>query len=229
MTRPGDRKVLAISQEELIQRLKKVRGIQDENVLDAIRQVPREEFVPGDLIKYAYEDTALPIGEGQVITQPYLVALMTEVLELTEGDRVLEIGTGSGYAAAVISRIAEEVYTVERLPGLARAAGERFHRLGYDNIHVRVANGTLGWAEHAPYGAIMVSAGGPEIPGPLLEQLAVGGRLVIPIGSTRESQKLIRSRRLSENDYRYDELDPVRFVPLIGDEGWPAEDRERKP
>lgn len=126
MTRPGDRKVLAISQEELIQRLKKVRGIQDENVLDAIRQVPREEFVPEDLIKYAYEDTALPIGEGQVITQPYLVALMTEVLEMTEGDRVLEIGTGSGYAAAVISRIAEEVYTVERLPGLARAAGERF-------------------------------------------------------------------------------------------------------
>jgi len=182
--------------------------------------VPREAFVPADSVQVAYADSPLPIGQGQTISQPYIVALMTEALELSPDDRVLEIGTGSGYAAAVLSRIAYEVYTVERHPRLARAAEAQFQRLGYDNIHVRVSDGTLGWADHAPYDAIVVTAGGPEIPDPLREQLAVGGRLVIPVGERPDMQQLVRVRRNSEHDYQQESLGAVRFVPLVGEAGW---------
>jgi protein-L-isoaspartate(D-aspartate) O-methyltransferase len=196
------------------------RGIKDEAVLRAMREVPREAFITPELAAHAYDDRPLPIDEEQTISQPYIVAYMTEALELTPGDRVLEIGTGSGYAAAVLSRIVTTVYTVERLAGLAMNARERLAELGYNNIVVHEGDGTLGWPEHAPYDAIVVTAGAPKLPEPLLEQLAIGGRLVLPIGPTSFLQMLVRVRRLGENDYRSEELCPVRFVPLIGAAGW---------
>jgi protein-L-isoaspartate(D-aspartate) O-methyltransferase len=202
------------------------RGIRDPSVLHAMGEVPREAFVPDDMQVAAYDDSPLPIGEGQTISQPYIVAHMAEALELGPEDRVLEIGTGSGYGAAILSRMAAQVYTVERRPALARAAQGRFQELGYDNIHVRHGDGTLGWAEHAPYDAIVVTAGGPEVPEPLLAQLAVGGRLVIPVGSTHYSQTLIRVRRLAEDKYQREGLGQVRFVPLVGEAGWDGGKRQ---
>ena len=196
------------------------RGIKDAAVLRAMREVPREAFIAPELAAHAYADHPLPIEEEQTISQPYIVAYMTEALELTPGDRVLEIGTGSGYAAAVLSRIAATVYTVERLGRLADNARERLTELGYRNIVVHEGDGTLGWPEHAPYDAIVVTAGAPKLPEPLLEQLSLGGRLVIPIGPTSYLQMLIRVRRRGENDYHSEELCPVRFVPLIGVAGW---------
>jgi len=196
------------------------RGIKDEAVLRAMREVPREAFIAPELATHAYADRPLPIEEEQTISQPYIVAYMTEALELTSSDRVLEIGTGSGYAAAVLSRIVTTVYSVERLAGLAMNARERLEELGYRNIVVHEGDGTLGWPAHAPYDAIVVTAGAPKLPEPLLEQLAIGGRLVIPIGPTSFLQMLVRVRRLGENDYRSEELCPVRFVPLIGAAGW---------
>jgi protein-L-isoaspartate(D-aspartate) O-methyltransferase len=197
------------------------RGIRDAAVLQAMAEVAREEFVSAEQKQFAYYDAALPIGQDQTISQPYVVALMTEALEIKPDDRVLEIGTGSGYGAAIASRIAREVYTVERHSALARAARERFDRLGYRNIHVSLGNGTLGWPDHAPYDAIVVTAGGPTIPDPLREQLAVRGRLVIPVGSVPTVQDLIRVRRSGPNTFRQENLGGVRFVPLIGKAGWP--------
>ena len=196
------------------------RGIKDEAVLRAMREVPREAFIAPELAAHAYDDRPLPIDEEQTISQPYIVAYMTEALELTPTDRVLEIGTGSGYAAAVLSRIVTTVYSVERLAKLATNARERLAELGYSNIIVHEGDGTLGWPEHAPYDAIVVTAGAPKLPEPLLAQLAIGGRLVIPVGPTSFLQMLFRVRRLYENDYRSEELCPVRFVPLIGAAGW---------
>lgn len=196
------------------------RGIVDKDVLAAMMLVPREEFVSGHLRDFAYDDYPLPIEEGQTISQPYIVAYMTEALELSAADRVLEIGTGSGYAAAVLSRIAKTVYSVERFGSLARSAMERFQILGYTNIHVLEGDGTLGWPEHAPYNAIVVTAGAPEVPKPLLEQLATGGRLVIPVGPDPYLQTLVRVRRVGENDYAHEDLCAVRFVPLVGVKGW---------
>ncbi len=196
------------------------RGISDPAVLAAMREVPREEFVPADLRGSAYEDGPLPIGDGQTISQPYMVAYMSEALELSPGLRVLEIGTGSGYAAAVLSRIVAEVHTVERIAGLAVAARERLAMLGYDNIRIHVGDGSLGWPEYAPYDAIVVTAGAPEVPQLLMEQRAMGGRLVIPVGQNLTYQTLIRVRRLGENDYRHESLMAVMFVPLIGEAGW---------
>jgi protein-L-isoaspartate(D-aspartate) O-methyltransferase len=197
------------------------RGIQDPAVLAAMMLVAREEFVPKHLREFAYEDSPLPIDEGQTISQPYIVAYMTEALELSAGDRVLEIGTGSGYQAAVLSKIAQTVYSVERFASLARSAAERFENLGYTNIHVLTGDGTLGWPDHAPYDAVIVTAGAPEIPKPLLEQLAAGGRLVIPVGSNPYVQTLVRVRKLKGKKYEREELCHVRFVPLIGAAGWP--------
>jgi protein-L-isoaspartate(D-aspartate) O-methyltransferase len=196
------------------------RGIRDPTVLAAMREVPREAFVVEGMEGLAYEDNPLPIDEGQTISQPYIVAYMIEALELSAADRVLEIGTGSGYAAAVLSRIVTTVHTVERLAGLARSAAQRLEMLGYSNIQVHIGDGTLGWPEHAPYDAIVVTAGAPDVPKPLLEQLAIGGRLIIPVGLTSYLQMLVRVRRVAEQDYRSEDLCSVRFVPLIGTAGW---------
>jgi protein-L-isoaspartate(D-aspartate) O-methyltransferase len=206
--------------KEMVDRQLVARGIQDPDVLRAMSEVPREAFVPEHLQHLAYADSPLPIGEEQTISQPYVVALMTEAMEVSDEDRVLEIGTGSGYAAAVLGRIASEVYTVERHASLARTARRRFEELGYDNVHVRHGDGTLGWADHAPYNGIVVTAGGPQVPQPLLEQLATGGRLVIPVGPSHYSQELVRIRRTSETGYHRENLGAVRFVPLVGSEGW---------
>ncbi|KAF0218620.1 MAG: protein-L-isoaspartate(D-aspartate) [Geobacteraceae bacterium] len=200
------------------------RGISDPAVIAAMREVPREEFIPGKLVDFAYEDSPLPIEEGQTISQPYMVALMAESLELSTADPVLEIGTGSGYSAAVLSRIAARVYTVEHFASLAQSAAERFKLLGYDNIRVLVGDGTLGWREYAPYKAIVVTAGAPEVPKPLMEQLAVGGRLVIPVGPHLHMQTLIRVRRVAADEYHSEELCDVQFVPLIGAAGWRERD-----
>ena len=196
------------------------RGIRDGAVLKAMREVPRESFLPPEMEFAAYEDGPLPIQEGQTISQPYIVAYMIEALELGGSERVLEIGTGSGYAAAVLSLCAAEVFTVERLSYLARSAEKRLSELGYRNVKVHLGDGTLGWPEHAPYGGIVVTAGAPEVPDALLEQLAPGGRLVIPVGRTPHLQELVRVRRLAGGELRYEELCGVRFVPLIGAKGW---------
>jgi protein-L-isoaspartate(D-aspartate) O-methyltransferase len=198
------------------------RGVRDEAVLAAMRAVPRERFVAERQARFAYADEPLPIGEGQTISQPYVVAVMTEALRLTPHDRVLEIGTGSGYSAAVLATIVSEVYTVERLEGLAESARRRLAALGYVNVHVRHGDGSLGWPEHAPYDAIVVTAGGPDVPPSLLRQLAVGGRLVMPVGSTPFTQRLVRVVRTGPDAYDREPLEEVAFVPLIGAEGWPA-------
>ncbi|MFQ5697148.1 MAG: protein-L-isoaspartate(D-aspartate) O-methyltransferase [Myxococcota bacterium] len=190
-------------------------------VLEALQRVPRHEFVPPHLAAVAYEDRPLPVGEGQTVSQPLIVALMTEALTLSASDRVLEIGSGSGYAAAVLAEIAGEVYTTERLPRLARSAKERLKRLGYAHVHVSCRDGTLGWPEHAPFDAISVACGAPEIPAALREQLGCGGRLVIPVGRSPTMQTLVRAVRLPEGELRCEELDDVCFVPLIGAQGWP--------
>jgi protein-L-isoaspartate(D-aspartate) O-methyltransferase len=196
------------------------RGIRDSTVIGAMREVPREAFVDEEFVEFAYGDHPLAIQEEQTISQPYIVAYMTEALELSATDRVLEIGTGSGYAAAVLSRIAASVYTVERLEGLARAARQRLEMLGYTNILTHVGDGTCGWPDHAPYDAIVVTAGAPHVPKALREQLVIGGRLVIPVGSSSYLQLLLRVRRIAEQEYRTEDLCGVRFVPLIGADGW---------
>ncbi|MGH7241884.1 MAG: protein-L-isoaspartate(D-aspartate) O-methyltransferase [Phycisphaerales bacterium] len=206
--------------ERMVDRQIRSRGITDERTLEAMRKVPREEFVSEGLEEFAYEDSPLPIEEGQTISQPLIVALMIEALEVKPGDRALEIGAGSGYAAAVLSRVAREVFAVERFESLAAMANARMKRLGYNNVRILRGDGTLGWPEYAPYDVIMVSAGGPEVPESLLKQLAVGGRLVIPVGTDQRSQKLLRIRRTSEHQYQQDSLGSVQFVPLIGTEGW---------
>jgi protein-L-isoaspartate(D-aspartate) O-methyltransferase len=203
------------------------RGIRDPVVLEAMRTVPRDRFVPDMPAALAYEDQPLPIGEGQTISQPYIVARMTEALRPRPGDRALEIGTGSGYAAAVLAVIVREVHTIERVESLAHSARRRLHELGYANVHVRHGDGTLGWPEHAPYDAILVTAGGPEVPRSLLRQLAIGGRLVMPVGPEPDWQRLVRVTRRDGDHYDREELEAVAFVPLIGAEGWPVEPAER--
>ena len=199
------------------------RGLHDQSVLDALNAVPREEFVPTELVEFAYRDSPLPLAASQTISQPYIVALMTAALELKTEDHVLEVGTGSGYAAAVLAEIAEEVYTIERHKILADTARSRLQQLGYSNIQVLYGDGTLGWPEHAPFDAIIVAAGGPDVPESLKQQLSIGGRLVIPVGSSLQTQKLVRVRRISENEYQQEDLGSVRFVPLIGAAGWEDE------
>jgi protein-L-isoaspartate(D-aspartate) O-methyltransferase len=212
--------------EEMVVRQIAGRGIRDPNVLAAMREVPREAFVPQDQTDFAYDDGPLPISEGQTISQPYVVALMIQELKIAAEDRVLEIGTGSGYAAAIISRMAAETYTVERIESLVDFARQNLEVLGYDNVHVQQGDGTLGWSEHAPYNAIIVAAGGPEVPESLKEQLAIGGRLIIPVGSEQRAQRLIKVTRKTEEDYELETLSHVRFVPLIGEQGWKKEKRK---
>ena len=208
---------------EMVDRQIAARGVRDSRVLDALRTVPREAFVPERLAELAYDDTPLPIGEEQTISQPYVVALMAEALEIRPGDRVLEIGAGSGYAAAVLSLIAHKVFAVERHEPLVQEAQARLARLGYANVHILHGDGTLGWPEHAPYDGIVVAAGGPEVPQALLAQLAEDGRLVIPIGPDVRSQNLVRVRHRPDGSYVREDLGGVRFVPLIGAQGWREE------
>jgi protein-L-isoaspartate(D-aspartate) O-methyltransferase len=199
----------------------KRRGVQQRELLDAMGAVPREEFVPDKYKVTAYSDRPLPIGEGQTISQPYMVAMMTEALQLGPHDKVLEIGTGSGYAAAILGQLAGEVYTVERHRSLAEEARTRFEKLGYDNIHVRHADGTKGWAGEAAFDAIVAAAAGPNVPDSLKAQIAPGGRLVIPVGQRMGAQTLVRITRAAENgDFDEENLGAVRFVPLIGSEGF---------
>jgi len=202
------------------------RGVRDRHVLEAMRRVPREAFVEPGLEEFAYEDGPLPIAEGQTISQPYIVALMIESAEVKPGTSVLEVGAGSGYAAAVMSQIADRVYAIERHPSLGEAARQRFKTLGYDNIDLRIGDGTNGWPEAAPFDAILVAAGGPEVPQALKEQLAIGGRLVIPVGEQERRQTLLKVTRKAEADYEEEDLGVVAFVPLIGEQGW-AEDGRR--
>jgi protein-L-isoaspartate(D-aspartate) O-methyltransferase len=190
------------------------RGIVDARVLEAMRQVPRELFLDAGRRAYAYADEPVEIGERQTMSQPYIVAKMTQEACIESGDRVLEVGTGSGYAAAVASQLARDVYGVERIRALAEAAAERLGRLGYLNVHLKHGDGSLGWEEHAPFDVILVPAAPVEIPDALLEQLAIGGRLVIPVGS-RWTQQLTRVRRMSQNQYAREPLELVQFVPLL--------------
>ena len=200
----------------MLNRQIKARGIRDSRVLEAMAKVPRHEFVPEAYRDMAYSDTPLPIGEGQTISQPYIVALMTEALELNAGDRVLEVGTGSGYHAAVLSEIAKEVYTIEIIESLGRRAEERLKRLGYKNVKVRIGDGYLGWQEYAPFDAIIVTCAPDHIPQPLVEQLAEGGRMVIPVGGEDHIQTLSLLKK-EEGEVKQKALIPVRFVPMTGE------------
>ena len=195
------------------------RDITDEAVINSMLIVPRHNYVPEDKQEYAYYDSPLEIEAGQTISQPYIVALMAQALELKANDKVLEIGTGSGYSAAILSRIAAYIYTIERHDILAHFAKKRFQNQGYKNIEVRVGDGTLGWTEKAPFDAILVTAGGPMIPDSLINQLAIGGRLVIPVGDKGE-QMLMRVKKTATSELIEENLGLVRFVPLIGSKGW---------
>jgi protein-L-isoaspartate(D-aspartate) O-methyltransferase len=197
-------------------------------VLDALRQVPREAFVPAGLENNAYDDGPLPIGEGQTISQPYVVALMIEAAGIEPTDTVLEVGAGSGYAAAVMSRIAHRVFAIERHTSLAEAAEERLARLDFDNIALTVGDGTRGWPERAPFDAILVSAAGPDVPRALKDQLAIGGRLVIPVGLDGSHQSLLKLTRTGSVAFEEDNLGIVMFVPLIGEQGWGEKGRKNR-
>lgn len=195
------------------------RGIRDARVLAAMRCVPRERFVRAGLEKFAYRDSPLPIEEGQTISQPWIVAAMIEAAEIASGDRVLEVGAGSGYAAAVLGQIAGRVFAIERHPALAALARERIAALGYANVAIHVGDGTRGLEAEAPFHAILVSAGGPDIPEALRQQLAIGGRLVIPVGEPG-AQQLCKLTRIDATRFEERDLGAVMFVPLIGEQGW---------
>jgi len=202
------------ARQRMVRRQIEARGVNDPRVLEAMRKVPRHLFVPRAAQSHAYADTPLPIGHDQTISQPYIVAFMSEALELKGGERVLEIGTGSGYQAAVLAELAREVYSIEIVEPLAREAEKRLKELGYSNIRLRVGDGYRGWPDAAPFDAIMVTAAPDHVPPALVEQLAEGGRLVLPVGSL--FQELIRIRRTKEGTRR-ESLLPVRFVPMTGE------------
>ena len=214
---------LAHARNTMVARQIAARGIADPLVIAAMRTVPREAFVPERLREFSYEDAPLPIEESQTISQPYIVALMAEAAKIRPGERVLEVGAGSGYASAILGQVASDVHAIERHAALAALAAERMDRLGYGNVHVVQGDGTMGLPDHAPYDAIIVSAGGPDVPDPLLRQLRIGGRLIIPVGDQPRSQELIRVTRTGEHEFERETLGSVSFVPLIGTEGWSAD------
>lgn len=202
----------------MVERQIESRGIDDPSVLRAMRAVPRHQFVLPEWADEAYSDSALPINEGQTISQPYIVAFMTEQLDIEPGDRVLEVGTGSGYQAAVLGEMDAEVYTIEIFPALAEEASERLAGLGYTNVTVRQGDGYLGWPEHAPFDAIVVTAAPESIPPPLIEQLAPGGVMVIPVGPVEDVQELTVVRKLENGSIQSESVLPVRFVPFLREE-----------
>jgi protein-L-isoaspartate(D-aspartate) O-methyltransferase len=205
--------------KEMVARTIQARGISNKRVLDAMNAVKREEFVPTHSRSLAYEDSPLPIGAGQTISQPYIVALMADAMKIKPGDRVLEVGTGCGYAAAVLGHLAKDVYTIERIEELGEAARERLKNLGYNNIHVHIGDGTVGVPSAAPFNAITVAASGPRIPKSLVSQLAEGGRIVIPIENDSGYQDLLVGTKQGDQ-LKVEDLGGVRFVPLIGEEGY---------
>jgi protein-L-isoaspartate(D-aspartate) O-methyltransferase len=209
----------SIPRDRMVARLREHYGIRDPKVLEAMRSVPRHFFVPEALQSRSYGDHALPISANQTISQPFIVARMTELLELDSNSRVLEIGAGSGYQTAVLAYIAAQVYAIERIGDLAREAQARIRQLEIYNATVKCFDGTLGWAANAPYDAILVAAGGPVVPEPLAVQLKVGGRLVVPVGPARDAQRLIRVVK-TETGYREEDHGGCAFVPLIGQHGW---------
>ena len=202
----------------MVERQLAARDIHDERVLEAFRTVPRHLFVPQDSRHLAYADGPLPIGQSQTISQPYIVALMTQLLGLEGDEVVLEIGTGSGYQAAILANLAAEIHTIERHEELAKSAANVLSALGYKNMHVHVADGTLGWPDNAPYGGILVTAAAPSVPKPLLKQLEDGGRVVLPVGG--RGAQFLECWQRKGSDFKCDQIAPVAFVPLIGEHGW---------
>ena len=215
----------AARREAMVARQIEARGVRDPHLLRAMREVSREAFVPEALAGHAYEDSPLPIGSDQTISQPYIVALMIEAAEIGPGDKVLEIGAGSGYAAAVMGRIAGKVIAVERHGALALLAQERMERLGYDNVAIVHGDGSAGMPNEAPFDAILAAASGSHVPEMLIRQLAIGGVLVMPIGEPGAIQSLVKVKRIAEEDFRHEDLGAVRFVPLIGEQGWDEKGR----
>ena len=208
------------AREQMIERQIAGRGITSQHLIRAMREVPRHLFVTADLAAFAYDDSPLPIEADQTISQPYIVALMIEAAEVAPGDKVLEIGAGSGYAAAVMSRIVREVIGIERHQLLAELAAERMQRLGYDNVRIVHGDGSRGCPAEAPFEAILAAASGSHVPEVLVRQLSIGGTLVMPVGEPAAVQNLVKVRRLGEEDFEREDLGPVRFVPLIGEHGW---------
>lgn len=212
-----------IERERMVKTQLKKRGIRNSRVLEAFKRVPRHHFIPKKLADQAYADGPLAIGESQTISQPYMVAIMTQSAEIVPGNRVLEIGSGSGYQCAILAELGAEVYTIERIPALREQARKTLRRLNYQDIHSRAGNGTLGWEEEAPFDAILITAGAPEIPKPLLDQLVIGGRLVVPLEEDY-SQVLYIVRRSKEGFHR-ERGERCTFVPLIGKHGWKKDPR----
>ena len=206
--------------ERMVRRQIESRGIANAMILDAFREVPREQFVDEEHRRWAYDDHPLPIEAGQTISQPYIVALMIDAADIAPGDRVLEVGAGSGYAAAIISRIAAEVVGMERQPALAEVARDRLDHLGYCNVKIVEGDGTRGCPAEAPFDAILAAASGSHVPASLLGQLAPGGRLVMPVGDRSGTQQLVKMTKRSDGTTTEQNLGEVRFVPLIGEEGW---------
>lgn len=205
----------AFLREKMVREQIEGRGISSPAVLAAMRKVPREKFISAGRLAAAYEDTPLPMEEGQTISQPYIVALMAQALQLRPGSRVLEVGAGSGYAAAVLGQIAKEVYSIEYFPKLAALAQNCVKELGYSHVHIKQGDGSLGWKEHAPFHGISIAAASNQVPPALLEQLTIGGKLVMPLASTPFSQELVCITRKNEKEYSYEKLGAVRFVPLL--------------
>jgi len=212
-----------VSRKRMVETQIIARGVNDRRVIDAMLKIPRHLFVQEAMASQAYNDTSLPIGEKQTISQPYMVAIMSELLELTGTERVLEIGTGSGYQAALLSHLARRVYTIERIPSLASRARKLFDTLGLTNISMKIDDGSVGWASEAPFDAIIVTAGAPEIPQALVGQLSPEGRLLVPVGD-QDSQLLTLVRKSSDGGFTVGKSTPCRFVKLIGSEGWSASD-----
>ncbi len=203
----------------MVERLRDHYRIADERVLEVMSKLPRQLFVPEAIRSQAYKDNALPISGGQTISQPFIVARMTELLGLSGNEKILEIGAGSGYQTAILASLARKVFSIERLPSLAAEANQRLQTLGFRNFTLKASDGTTGWDSYMPYDAMLVAAGGPDIPDPLTKQLRIGGKLVIPVGKDQRTQNLIRVTR-TETGYRKEDFGPCAFVPLIGEHGW---------
>ncbi|MEJ7623213.1 MAG: protein-L-isoaspartate(D-aspartate) O-methyltransferase [Pyrinomonadaceae bacterium] len=210
---------MSLQRHRMVDWLRDHYNIADERVLTVMGTLPRHKFVPAGIQTQAYNDNALPIAGGQTISQPFIVARMTELLELKESDKVLEIGAGSGYQTAVLASLARKVFAIERLPNLANEAAARLRSLSIGNISIKTSDGTEGWSTYMPYDAILVAAGGPSVPEPLVAQLETGGRLVIPIGEDKRRQELVRVTK-TETGNRQENFGPCAFVPLIGEHGW---------